>query len=71
MLVNATQIFVTSEDNVKFEVGGVSGVQPTSDPLATTQPQQQTQQQKPCKKHLSKDLSFGCDLQQKRHYNFV
>ncbi|XP_061714922.1 zinc finger protein ZFP2-like isoform X1 [Cydia pomonella] len=49
--MNATQIFVTSEDNVKFEVGGVSGVQPTSDPLATAQPQQQSQQQKPLPGH--------------------
>ncbi|XP_063373118.1 zinc finger protein 234-like isoform X2 [Cydia amplana] len=49
--MNATQIFVTSEDNVKFEVGGVSGVQPTSDPLATAQPHQQSQQQKPLPGH--------------------
>jgi hypothetical protein len=50
--VNSTQIFVASEDNVKFEVSGVSGVQQTNDPLASAQPtQQQTQQQqqKPCK----------------------
>ncbi|XP_026324022.1 zinc finger protein 184-like [Hyposmocoma kahamanoa] len=42
--LNATQIFVASEDNVKFEVGGVSGVQPASDPLASSQTNQQTQQ---------------------------
>ncbi|KAJ2946547.1 hypothetical protein O0L34_g12602 [Tuta absoluta] len=39
--LNATQIFV-SEDNVKFEVGGVSGAQP-ADPLATAQPAVQAQ----------------------------
>lgn len=47
--VNSTQIFVAAENNVKFEVGGVSGVQNTSDPLtSTTNNQQQPTQQKPC-----------------------
>lgn len=54
-VVNATQIFVSSEDNVKYEVGGVSGVHQPTDPLAPTptnqQPTQQ-QQQKPCKKRF-------------------
>lgn len=41
--LNATQIFVAPEDNVKFEV---STVQPSSDPLSTgQQTNQQTQQQ--------------------------
>ncbi|XP_034823961.1 transcription factor Clamp [Maniola hyperantus] len=44
--MNATQIFVAAENNVKFEVGGVSGVQPSSDPLATAPPAPPPQQQK-------------------------
>ena len=40
--MNATQIFVAAEDNVKFEV---SAVQPSSDPLSAGQTNQQTQQQ--------------------------
>lgn len=38
---------MATENNVKFEVGGVSGVQNSSDPLATAQNNQQ--QQKHCK----------------------
>ncbi|XP_041974383.1 zinc finger protein 391 [Aricia agestis] len=51
--MNATQIFVTTEGNVKFEVGGgVSGVN-NVDPLGTAQTNQQTQQtqQKPLPGH--------------------
>lgn len=52
--VNSSQIFVATEENVKFEVSGVSAGQPTTDPLGPTQTNQQTQQQqqqqqKPCK----------------------
>lgn len=55
--MNATQIFVASEENVKFEVSGVSTVQPAADPITSSQAnqqpqqqqQQQQQQQKPCK----------------------
>ncbi|XP_022834318.1 zinc finger protein 665-like [Spodoptera litura] len=43
--LNATQIFVAAEDNVKFEVSNVSTVQTSADPLSTTQSNQQTQQQ--------------------------
>ncbi|XP_049886852.1 zinc finger protein 135-like isoform X2 [Pectinophora gossypiella] len=46
--MNSSQIFVASEDNVKFEV---SGVQPSTDPLAIPQNNQQTQQQKPVPGH--------------------
>ncbi|XP_037964040.2 zinc finger protein ZFP2 [Plutella xylostella] len=51
--MNTTQIFVASDDNVKFEVGAVSAP-PAADPLApaqTTQPQQAQQQQKPLPGH--------------------
>ncbi|CAH2262104.1 jg26789 [Pararge aegeria aegeria] len=44
--VNSTQIFVSGENNVKFEVGGVSGVQTQNDPLTSAPPAQQPQQQK-------------------------
>ncbi|PZC71135.1 hypothetical protein B5X24_HaOG214039 [Helicoverpa armigera] len=50
--LNATQIFVAAEDNVKFEVTGVSTVQPAADPLSTTQTNQQTQQQQQQQKPL-------------------
>ncbi|XP_059047484.1 zinc finger protein 83-like [Achroia grisella] len=43
--MNSTQVFVASEDNVKFEVSGVSSIQPASDPLANNQTTQQSQQQ--------------------------
>lgn len=48
--VNSTQIYVASEDNVKYEVSGVSGVQQPADPLtnAQTNQQQTQQQQKTC-----------------------
>ncbi|XP_053600877.1 transcription factor Clamp [Plodia interpunctella] len=43
--MNSSQIFVATEENVKFEVSGVSAGQPTTDPLGPTQTNQQTQQQ--------------------------
>ncbi|XP_045510598.1 zinc finger protein 679-like isoform X1 [Colias croceus] len=46
--MNTTQIFVAAEDNTKFEVSGVSGVQASVDPLSTTQ---NNQQQKPLPGH--------------------
>lgn len=47
--MNTTQILVTSDDNVKFEVSGVNTVQPATDPLASSQTNHQSQQpQKPC-----------------------
>ncbi|CAK1548372.1 unnamed protein product [Leptosia nina] len=36
----------SQKENVKYEVSGVSGVQPSSDPLSATQPNQQQQPQK-------------------------
>lgn len=45
--INTAQIFVATENNVKFEVGGVSGVQNSSDPLATAQNNQQQQKHLP------------------------
>ncbi|CAK1599573.1 unnamed protein product [Parnassius mnemosyne] len=42
--MNTTQILVASDENVKFEVGSVSTVQPTTDPLSLTQSNHQPQQ---------------------------
>lgn len=47
LLVNSTQLLVTSDENVKFEVSGVTSVQ-GADPLDTAQTNHQTQPQKPC-----------------------
>ncbi|OWR52126.1 zinc finger protein [Danaus plexippus plexippus] len=47
--LNTTQIFVAAENNVKFEVGGASGVQAPGDPLSNASNNQQ--QQKPLPGH--------------------
>ncbi|CAB3236961.1 unnamed protein product [Arctia plantaginis] len=50
--MNATHVFVASEDNLKFEVSEVRNVQPAADPLSTTQTNTQNQQpQKPLPGH--------------------
>lgn len=47
--VNTTHVFVSSEENLKFEVSEVRNVQPAADPLSTTQTNTQNPQpQKPC-----------------------
>lgn len=43
--LNATHVFVSSEENLKFEVSEVRSGQPTTDPLAAAPTNQQNQQQ--------------------------
>ncbi|XP_045542138.1 zinc finger protein 665 [Papilio machaon] len=50
--LSSTQLLVSSDDNVKFEVSGVTTVQSGADPLDTNQANHQTQQpQKPLPGH--------------------